>query len=81
MTLDIEGNAELIPLLISKKLFTILENRVKSSNGSFKSIEEYLTFILLEIVREEENHQLSEGEFTKEEDEEITNKLKKLGYI
>lgn len=69
-----------VPIMISKDLYTIIENRVKLSNGEFKNIEDYLTFILTEVVKEEHDSQTHDV-YTKEEDEEIKDRLKNLGYI
>ncbi|MFQ5940576.1 MAG: hypothetical protein ACE5KA_02610 [Nitrososphaerales archaeon] len=44
----------------------------------FKSVEEYVNFVLTEVVKDDEEHQST---YTKEEEEEIKNRLKSLGYI
>jgi hypothetical protein len=69
-----------IPVLLSKELYTKVENRVKLSNGEFNSVEDYITFILTEVVKEEQDP-LTDNVYTKEEDEEIKDRLRNLGYI
>jgi hypothetical protein len=66
--------------MISKDLYSRVEIRVKSSNDEFKSVEEYITFILTEVVREEQD-QPADNVYTIEQEEEIKNRLKNLGYI
>jgi hypothetical protein len=79
MDTDTSASA-VIPVMISKNLYENLENRVKLSNGLFKNVGDYLAFIITEIVKEEPEG-ASSSVFTKEEDEEIKNRLKNLGYI
>jgi hypothetical protein len=69
-----------MPVLLSKELYTKVENRVKLSNGEFNSVEDYITFILTEVVKEEQDP-LTDNVYTKEEDEEIKDRLRNLGYI
>ena len=62
---------------ISKELYERVKKRVEESGGAFKSVEEYIEFVLEELLREEEE----ETPFTPEEEEEIKRRLKALGYI
>ncbi len=55
-----------------------IEERVRATE--FSSVEEYVAFVLEEILREEE----SEGEeptFSEEEEEEVKKRLRALGYL
>jgi len=49
----------------------------RESGGEFKTIEEYIEFVLTEILKEDEPEQA----YTPEEEEEIKERLRRLGYI
>lgn len=69
-----------VSIAIAKELYDKVQNRVNFSNGEFKTVEEYITFLLTEVVNDAE--QSAEGNaYTKEEEEEIKGRLKNLGYI
>jgi len=65
-----------VPIYISKKLYNEIKKRVEESQGAFKSVEEYIEFVLNEVVKEEE-----ELSYSPEEEEEIKRRLKSLGYL
>ena len=69
-----------VSIKISKELYEKVQNRVKMSNDEFKSVEDYITFLLTEVVNEAEP-QGEANAYTKEEEEEIKGRLKNLGYI
>jgi len=57
------------------ELYNRIEERVKVTE--FSSVEEYVTFVLEEVLKEDD-----EGpSFTKEEEEEVKKRLKALGYL
>jgi len=62
---------------ISKKLVDEIQRRNDESGGEFKTVEEYIEFVLTEILREDEPEQV----YTPEEEEEIKERLRRLGYI
>jgi len=62
---------------IPKSLYEEISRRVKESGGEFKDVEEYVTFVLNEVVKEDEE----ENVYTPEEEEEIKRRLKQLGYL
>ena len=66
-----------VPVNISKELLDEIQRRVDESGGEFKTVEEYIEFILTEILREDEPEQV----YTLEEEEEIKERLRRLGYI
>jgi len=68
---------EKVAVRISKDLYEEIEKRVRESGGEFKSVEDYVEFVLREVVKEEEE----EYAYTPEEEEEIKERLKKLGYL
>jgi hypothetical protein len=80
MDSDPDGAITTAPIMISKDLYKDIEGRIKRSNGLFKTVEEYVTFILKEVVKEEQD-MVTESGLTAQEDEEIKNRLKNLGYI
>ena len=61
-----------IPTLLFKKI----EARIKGTG--FTSVSSYVTYVLREVVAEEEE----EGEpFTKEDEERVKERLRALGYL
>jgi len=66
-----------VPINILRDLYEEIKRRVKSSQGEFKSVEEYVEFVLREIVKEEEPEQV----YTPEEEREIKQRLRSLGYL
>jgi len=65
---------ESISLTIPRSLYEKIKIRVESSLGEFKSVEEYIRFVLEEVVKEEET-------YTSEEEMKVKERLKKLGYL
>jgi Arc/MetJ-type ribon-helix-helix transcriptional regulator len=68
---------EKVSIKIRKDLYDKIKDEVDRSEGEFKSVEEYVEFILEELLREEEEEQV----YTEEEEEEIKRRLRALGYI
>jgi len=68
---------EFVAIRIPKSLYDEISKRVKESGGEFKDVEEYVTFVLNEVVKEDEE----ENVYTPEEEEEIKRRLKQLGYL
>lgn len=68
---------EKISVKISKDLFDMIKEQVEISGGAFNSVEEYIEFILSEVIKEEK----TVSEYTSEEEEMIKERLRKLGYI
>ena len=66
-----------VPISLSSDLFQIIEHKVKASQGEFKSVEEYVEFVLREVIKEEVPEQV----YTPEEEKEIKKRLRSLGYI
>ena len=66
-----------IPVNISKELVDEIQRRVDESRDEFKTIEEYIEFILKEILKEDEQEQA----YTPEEEVESKERLRRLGYI
>lgn len=65
------------PIYISSDLYDEVKRNVKSSQGEFNNVEEYVEFILREVIKEEETKQV----YTPEEEKEIKKRLRSLGYI
>ena len=70
-------SSDKVPVYISKDLYEKVKERVRESQGEFSSVEEYVEFVLNEIVKEEEETEA----YTPEEEEEIKRRLKALGYL
>lgn len=64
-------------VLLAAKLYGRIEERVKATD--FGSVDEYVTFVLEEVLKDEE--QEGERAFSKEEEEEVKKRLKNLGYL
>lgn len=63
-------------VFLPQDLYEKVEERVGATE--FGSVEEYVTFVLEEVLKEE-----GEGEtvFSEEEEEEVKKRLKSLGYL
>jgi hypothetical protein len=72
---------EFVSVKISKELYEKVQNRVNMSNDEFKNVEDYIAFLLTEVVSEGESQPAEANAYTKEEEEEIKGRLKNLGYI
>ena len=57
------------------EVYTKIEQRVAGTE--FQSVDEYVNFVLEEVLREEE----PETTFSKEDEEEVKKRLKALGYL
>lgn len=68
-----------VAVYVSRDLYDEVERRVQESGGEFKSVEDYVNFVLREVVKEESEEK--EETYTKEEEEEIKKRLKSLGYL
>lgn len=73
-----ESTTNKIRIEIPKDLYNKIQQKVSMFGDEFKSVEEYVAFVLTEVVKEEEQQGSA---YTKEEEEEIKNRLKSLGYI
>jgi len=65
----------IMKISISDEIYKKIKKRVKDTN--FKSVEEYVNFVLREVISEVEK----EPVFSKEEKEEVKGRLKALGYL
>ena len=65
---------EKVAIEISKELYDKVVKFVKES-GEFKSVEEFVEFVLNEMVSEEE------VTLSEEEEEEVKKRLRALGYL
>jgi len=68
---------EYVTVKISRNLYDEIQKRVEESQGEFKDPEEFIEFVLSEVIKEEEE----EASYTPEEEEEIKRRLKALGYL
>ena len=63
---------------IPRRLYEEIRKRVEKSQGEFKDAQEYIEFVLNEVVKEDEEPKIA---YTPEEEEEIKKRLKQLGYL
>ena len=68
-----------IAINISKELYELVKQRVKESSGEFKDIEDYVEFVLREVVKDDEEDE--EQKYSKEDEEKLKQRLKSLGYL
>jgi len=64
-----------VPVYISRRLYEEVKRRIDESEGEFKSVEEFVEYVLTELLKEEETP------YTSEEEEEVKKRLKALGYL
>lgn len=67
---------EEVIIRISRELYNKIKNRIELSQGEFKNVEEYVEFVLSEVVKESDRER-----YTPEEEEEIKERLRRLGYL
>ncbi len=66
---------ELTSVALPKAIIEKIRAHIKDTE--FKSVEEYITFVLKEVMGEEKD----EEKLTPEEEEQVKLTLKKLGYL
>jgi len=72
-------STDYVSVNIPKKLYEEIEKKVVESQGDFKNVEEYVEFVLTELIREEEEE--TENVSTPEEEEKLKDRLGKLSSI
>lgn len=60
-------------------LFRKVEERIKGTG--FTSVSSYVTYVLREIMAEEERQDDDQQPFSKEDEERVKDRLRALGYI
>ena len=69
--------SEKVSVCISKELYEKAKKFVEESGGEFKSVDDFVEFVLKEVLEEE----VEERAYTPEEEEEIKRRLRALGYL
>ena len=69
-------NKDLTSISISKSLSDKIKEKIKGT--PFHSVSSYITFIMRLILLEKKD---GDEAFTKEDEEKVKSKLKKLGYL
>lgn len=67
-----------VSISIPRSLYQKIEEKVRESEGAFKDVEEFVEFVLNEVLMEEEGE---EYPYSPEEEEEIKRRLRALGYL
>jgi Arc/MetJ-type ribon-helix-helix transcriptional regulator len=70
-----EGGKKFTTVSIPAPLFKKIEERIKGTG--FTSVSSYVTYVLREVVSEEEEAE----PFSKEDEERVKKRLRALGYI
>ena len=63
-------------VLLPAELYSQVLERVEATG--FGSVDEYITFVLEEVLKEDVEEEIA---FSKEEEEEVKKRLKSLGYL
>lgn len=63
-------------VFISRDLYSRIEQRMRETG--FGSVDEYVIFVLEELIKEESEEETA---FNKEEEEEVKKRLRALGYL
>lgn len=67
-----------VKIEISKEIYEKINKQVEKS-GEFASVEDYINFVLEEILKDEEEEQ--KEAYSKEEEEKVKERLRNLGYL
>jgi hypothetical protein len=68
---------EKVTLYISKSLYNEVEDSLKEKGGELTSVEDYVEFVLREFLTKRDG----EKAHTKEDEELIKKRLRRLGYL
>ena len=71
-------NEEYGEIRIPKRLIEEIEKRTEQTE--FESVEEYVTFVLEEVVRDTDEEEIEEV-FSEEDEAKVKERLKALGYL
>jgi hypothetical protein len=64
-------------LNLPREMYVRLQRVVEASGGTFSSVEEYVLFVLDEVLKDTEAAQ----KLSPEDERDIQDRLKKLGYV
>lgn len=67
---------EKVDISISKYLFDVIKSRLEKNENDFDSVDDYVEFVLKEILEDDINQEKME-----EKSKKVEEKLKKLGYL
>ncbi|MDO8724567.1 MAG: hypothetical protein Q7J35_00690 [Candidatus Methanoperedens sp.] len=71
-------NAEYEEIKIQKDLIKKIRDHLKDTE--FKSVEEYVTFVLEEVMKDDDNEEPEEV-FSEEDESKVKERLRALGYL
>jgi hypothetical protein len=63
---------------IPRAIYEKIRQRVEANREEFQSVEEYIIFVLEEILREDEDDKKA---YSPEEEKEVKKRLRNLGYL
>lgn len=64
---------------IPENIYNKIESRI--SKTEFESVDEYVTYVLREVLASLEEEEGEEEVFTEEEEEKVKERLRALGYL
>lgn len=71
-----DGKNDKKAVFLQTELYEMVENRI--TDLDFSSVDEYVEFVITEILKDEEDEEVT---FSEEEEEEVKKRLKALGYL
>ncbi len=66
-----------ISIRISKELYETIKSKIESKKDRFLNVEEYIESLLRRLIKDE----MAEEVYTEEEEKQVMEHLKDLGYI
>ena len=73
--------SEHVSVSIPKRLYEEIKKKVDESLGEFTSVEEYIEFVLTEVVKEDDEAAHAEGVQMSEKEEDVDDRKRKLSHI
>jgi Arc/MetJ-type ribon-helix-helix transcriptional regulator len=70
-------NEDKVKVHLKKNLYERIKKEVEKSQGAFTSVEEYLEYVIEELLKDNNINQV----YSKEDEEKIKERLRLLGYI
>lgn len=70
-----DGKNDKKAVFLQTELYEMVENRI--TDLDFSSVDEYVEFVITEILKDEEDEEVTFSE----EEEEVKKRLKALGYL
>lgn len=70
----------MVKIEIPDEIYASIEEVVKDSD-EFKDVEDYVAFVLTEVLKDDEEEDEEEPLYSEEDEEKIKERLRGLGYL